>query len=192
MCRRVISRCVPSGAQSSLSTVHYSSCVFKHMSELQYPLLHTPVPFPARPSQAHPPHQPLPCSLRAKCRLWLEATHRSWADQVTDSAWSAGRAHSASTQAITVQQKPPTCKCLPELLGKRHHRGGSPCSPGQCLAGAGNHPCLAKCLWEEVPQGPGKPLHTVSCAHIHEHLLPWPVETTGKLGILLSCWEVYN
>ena len=52
---------------------------------------------------------------------------------------------------------------------------------------AGNHPCLAKCLWEEFPQGPAKPLHTLSCAHICEHLLLWPVQITGKSGVLLSC-----
>lgn len=166
------------------------------MPQLQCPLLHPPIPVPAHSCQAHPPCQPLPCSLRGKCRLWLEAIRRSSADQVTGSVWSGGRAHPASMQAITARQKTSTCRCSPELLGERCHRGGFPRSPGQCLAGA----------WPKQPASPGLAItpvwpsasgrsflgaleSTLSCVHTHtcEHLLLWPVQTTGKLGILLSC-----
>lgn len=118
-----------------------------------YSNTHTWTPVPASapscsfPCQTCPPRQPLPCSLRGKRRLWLEATHRSWADQVTDSAWSDGIAHPASVPAIMAQQKPSTCKCSPELLGERHHSSGFPCSPGQCLAGAWpRQPVCRPCL----------------------------------------------
>lgn len=178
-------------------------CIQIHMPELQYPLLHPPIPFPAHPCQAHLPHQPLPCSLRGKCRLWLEAIRRSQADQATDSAWSGGRAHPASMQAIMAQQKPSTCKCSPELLGEWRHRGGFPCSPGQCLAGAWPwQPAYRPCLSPELAITPAWPsasrrsfpralespcTFSLVRTHTREHLLLWPVQTRGKLGILLSC-----
>lgn len=144
-------------------------------------LLHPPIPFPAQPCLAHPPSQPLPCSLWGNCRLWFEARQGSWADQVMDSAWSSGRAPPALIQAIMAQQNPSTCKCSPEVLGQRRCRGGFPWAqvsvlqePGhssRCAGSAepraGNHPCLASCLWKELPQSPGKSLHTLACVYTH-------------------------
>lgn len=119
-----------------------------------------------------------------------------------DSAWSSGRAPPALIQAIMAQKNPSTRKCSPEVLGQRRCRGGFPWAqvsvlqePGhssRCAGSAepraGNHPCLASCLWKELPQSAGKSLHTLACVYTRARVSTCCCGLCKPLENLGSCW----
>lgn len=195
------SHCTPLGAQSSVSTAHYSSCVFKYTclnsSTGSCTLLSLSLPIPVRHTlliNLCPPawEGSVGSGLRPyteaewlsdwQCLVWwkssssLRAGNYCLAETIYVQALTRAAGGEAPQRWLPLQPRSVSCRSLARAAGV------------QALPEprAGNYPCLTKCLWEEFPQGPGKPLHTLSCAHTHVSICCWgPCKPLENLG---SCW----
>lgn len=188
----------PLGAQSSVSIAYYSSCVPKHVPELQYFCIFL---FLSLPNLVW--HTLLLNLCPAACEAIVGSGSRTdrEAELINDGqclvcckgSYSPDPGNNGSAESIYMQVLTRGAE-VEALLGwlplSTGLAGLATAASVQALLSTGLAiiPVWPAASGSIFPRGLGSPFTLLLVGkHTHEHLLLWSVHTTGKPGVLLSC-----